>query len=293
MELKKAVLFVLTIFILSAFAGCNKSNNYDIIDESTTMGETTTEYISEHTSVFSEEVTTEPDIQTTETTLPQIIESTTVETTTILKDDPSQWSKSKIIEVYKKAAANSSSVKSKQDMSLADISLNDGGGAINSMFKLIKPIITGILASNSTEFDGITGGHPNLVDTDVATAKAYASGDNTVIEMTMVEQTDGAHGDRLSGTVGHAISVVGDVSSVLDMLSDAGLSATVPDDGISMIYTKPILKVLIDSNGNIINGSWSYNVDLQLTNYSVGSMNVDKTSVVIDYLITVNGGFSE
>ncbi|MBQ8209763.1 MAG: hypothetical protein IJZ35_04195 [Clostridia bacterium] len=290
MKLKKLLVLFLAFSIVFAFTACQDNDNPDVTDETTTSAEIVTDDM----SVSADETTTASSAENAETTtLIQTSETTTAETTTIHKDDPSQWSKSKIVDVYKQAAAKSSAVKSKQSMSLADVSINDGEGAINGMFKLIKPIITGILSSNSTEFDGITGGHQNLVYTDIASAKAYASGENTVIEMTMVEQTDGAHGDMYSGTVGHAISVVGDISTVLDMLEDAGLSATVPDEGISMTYTDPTLKVLIDSDGKIVNGTWSYNVDLKLSDYSVGSVTVDKTSVVIDYIITVNGGFSE
>lgn len=289
MKIKKILALILAVSMLFTFAACGNNDNSYTVDETIT----TTELYVENSSADDIETTTETTTESAETTTLQILETTTAESTTALKDDPAKWSKSKIVDVYKKAAAKSSTVKSKQDMSLADVVFNDGSGAINGMFKLIKPIITGILASNSTEFDGITGGHQNIVDTDIATAKAYASGENTVIEMTMIEQTDGAHGDVHSGTVGHAISVVGDISTVLDMLSDAGLSATVPDEGISMTYTNPTLKVLIDSDGKIVNGTWSYNVDLQLSNYSVGSVTVDKTSVAIDYVITVDGGFSE
>lgn len=288
MKLKKILILSMVCAILFSASACNKNNSTDTFAETLTY-----EYISENLSVNANESTTEHISETAETTTNVQTETTTEEQTTVLKDDPSNWSKSKIVDFYKQAAANSATAKSKQTMTLADVSFNDGDGAINNMFKLIKPIVTGILANNSTEFDGITGGHQNIVETDIATAKAYASGENIVIEMTMIEQTDGAHGDRYSGTVGHSISVVGDISTVLDMLKDTGISATVSDEGISMTYTKPQLKVLIDRDGKIVNGSWSYNVDLQLANYSVGSVTIDKTSVVIDYLITVNDGFSE
>lgn len=286
---RKTLSVILIVVVIFAFPGCGDNDNTDVYSETTTYAE----IIDNESITDSIETTTEKLTSLETTTIQETTETTTAEVTTVKKDDPSEWSKEKIVSYYKSAAAKSATVVSKQDMSLADVSINDGEGAINSMFKLIKPVVTGILASNSTEFDGITGGHQNILVTDIEEAKAYSSGENVVIEMKMVEQTDGAHGDRFSGTVGHAISVVGDVGAVLDMLSDAGISANVPDDGISMTYTNPRLKVLIDKTGKIVNGSWSYNVDLVLANYSVGSVTVERTSVVIDYLITVNGGFSE
>ena len=70
------------------------------------------------------------------------------------------------------------------------------------------------LKNNSIEFDGITGGYNSLVPSDVQSAKAYKDGDYTVVEMVMVEQTDDAYGDTYKGTVGHGISVVGNIAVV-------------------------------------------------------------------------------
>ena len=176
-------------------------------------------------------------------------------------------------------------------MTLADVVINNGEGAINSMLSFIKPIVTKILQRNSTDFEGITGGHQNILDSDIATAKAYASGENTVIEMTMHEQVDGARGDRYSGTVGHAISVVGDISEVFQMLEDAGISGTVADEDVTLTYSKPTMKVLVGKDGKIINGTWTYTVDIDLRNFTVRSKTVEKASAVIEYEITVNGGF--
>lgn len=288
MKLKKIIALILALEMLFALSAC-QNNDENVTDETTTnlnaVDDGTTDSYLNTTSADTTE-TTAASTTVSETTTAAV--STTANT-----DDPSQWSAKKIVDVYKKAAAKSSTVTSKQIMSLADISINNGDGAINSMFKLIKPIITKVLESSSTEFDGITGGHQNILVSDVYEARAYASGNNTVIEMTMCEQVDGAKADRYSGTVGHAISVVGDVSEVLQMLSDAGLAVEVADNDVTLTYTEPTLKVLIDSNGKIINGTWHYLVDLNLKNFKVGSVTVDQASAVIEYNITVNGGFSE
>ncbi|MBR5498408.1 MAG: hypothetical protein IKV76_10565 [Clostridia bacterium] len=283
MKIRKIISLLLVAVITVSFSAC-KDNADDVIAETTTQlaDVTTTELVSEN---VSEEITFVADETTT------VAETTTAESTTVNADDPSGWSKSKIVSFYKKAANNSGSVTSSQVMTLADVVINNGEGTINSVLKFVKPIITKVLQSSSTDFEGITGGHQNILDSDIATAKAYASGENTVIEMTMYEQVDGARGDRYSGTVGHAISVVGDISEVFQMLEDAGISGTVADEDVTLTYTKPAMKVLVGKDGKIINGTWTYTVDIDLRNFTVRSKTVEKASAVIEYEITVNGGF--
>lgn len=287
MNLKKVVAFILAISVIISLSACKKDDASDLVEEMTTYVDNSdaTEYESE-----TQESTT-----IAETTSSATVENneTTAVSTTVSADDPSQWSKSKIVSYYKQACAKSSTVTSSQVMSLADVVINDGEGTINSLLKFIRPIIGKVLESSSTDFEGITGGHQNILDSDIATAKAYASGENIAIEMTMYEQVDGARADRFSGTVGHVISVVGDISEVLQMLEEAGLSGTVADEDVSLTYTKPSLKVLIGKDGSIINGTWGYTVDIGLRNFTVRSKTIEKASAVIEYVITVNGGFSD
>lgn len=207
-------------------------------------------------------------------------------------DSPSAWSKAKIVESYKTAAAKSNAnVKSEQSIALLDVSINNG--EYSGVIDFVKPIMAKLLSNNSTEKDGITGGYANLVESDVYEAKAYAVGDKTAIEMVMRDQTDGADADALSGTVGHAISVVGDISVVTKQLNDLGLPIEISEENTTIYYTNPVVKVLIDSNGKIINGTWRYTVHIKLDNYKVGNSTVKTTSVIMDNVITVNGGFSK
>lgn len=289
MKIKRLSALILAFALIFTMTSCKDDKNNDITEETTTQQnnvvyETTTENVSQ------DETTTVETTVVAETTT--AVETTVAETTTMNPDDPSLWSKSKIVSFYKQACAASSDVTSSQVMSLADVVINDGGGAINSVFKVIRPIITKILQSSSTDFDGITGGHQNILDTDIKQARAYSSGDNIVVEMTMYEQVDGAKADRYSGTVGHAISVVGDISEVMQMLADAGIAGSVADEDVTLTYTNPTMKVLIGKDGKIINGTWSYTVDINLKNFTVRSTTVDRASAVIEYVITVNDGFN-
>lgn len=206
--------------------------------------------------------------------------------------DPSAWSIEQIIEAYKDSAKKSDSkVKSEQSISLKSISVNNG--EYEGLFEFITPIMSKLLANNSTEKDGITGGYKNLSVSDVATAKAYKVGNNIAIEMVMKDQISGAKEDALSGSVGHAITAVGDISVVTQQLTDLGLPLEISEKDTKIYYTKPVVKVLIDKNGEIINGTWSYTVEISLNNYKAFGKTVNTTSVIMDNTITVNGGFKK
>lgn len=197
-----------------------------------------------------------------------------------------------IVDLYKKAAQESNpTVKSEQKITLSDISINNG--QFGSGMKFVKSIISVFLNNNSKETNGITGGYANLNEADVREAKIYKVGSNTAIEMVMHEQTDGANSNSLGGSVGHAISTVGDIGVVTAQLNDLGLPIEISEKDTTIHYTKPTVKVLVDPNGKIIKGTWSYTVEIRLNNYKVGGTTVDNTSVIMDNLITVNGGFNK
>lgn len=279
---KKIFTLILGLLMVLSLTACQKNNSADAPAENSTNQ--IREESSDSASNDSETGTVSSSVDNPEST---------VSTSNILSaDDPSMWTKAEIVDAYKKAAEKSNmTAKSKQTIALSDISVNNG--EFSGVFQFVKPIISKLLANNSTETVGITGGYANLVESDVYKAKAYAIGNNTAIEMVMLEQTDGARGDALSGTVGHAISVVGDIGVVTDQLKDLGLPIEISDEHTSIHYTNPVVKVLIDSDGKIINGTWSYTVDIRLNNYNVGKTTVDTTSVVMNNVITVNGGFSK
>ena len=212
--------------------------------------------------------------------------------TSLLDDDPENWSVEKIVDVYKSAAKKSDkSVKSQNNIELKSISVNNG--EYEGLFEFITPIMSKLIKNNSELKDGITGGYNNLVASDVASAKAYKIENNTVIEMVMKKQISGASDDALSGSVGHAITAVGDISEVTNQLKDLGLPLELSEKDTKIYYTKPVVRVLINSNGEIIKGTWSYTVEIKLNNYKAFGKAVNTTSVVMDNTITVNGGFSE
>ncbi len=303
---KKVLAIILSLFMVFSLASCQGDKEVNTTEA--TQGSTTTPLTEGMTETVTENVLTTATavFVTPSSTVPQTVVSTTAEvsgtteaqintqtqtitqaeTTTGLYDDPALWSKGRIVEEYKTAARKSNSTaKSNQSITLKEISVNNGEH--DNVFSFIKPIISKFLESNSTEKDGITGGYENLVPGDVASAKAYNSGDNIAIEMVMVEQTSGARDDALSGSVGHAITAVGDISEVTGQLSDLGLSLEISENDTKIYYTNPVVKVLINSDGEIVSGTWSYTVEISLNNFKAFGKTVDSASIIMDNTITV------
>ncbi len=283
----------MAFLVAFAFVSC-KDNNHD--DENTPTvvtnkdGETVTGENGEavtQTAVSDETVAEEIESASVLSTQPE---------STVALGDPSAWTKEEIVEFYKSAAIKSkTAVKSTQTMTLSEMVVNDGDGLLGTLVELATPVLKSALKKNSTEFDGVTGGYENLTVSDVQTAKAYKSGEYTVVEMTMKEQTDGIHADRFSGTVGHAISVVGDISSVAEALPQFNIDFENSD--IKLRYSNPVLKVKINKDGIVEKGTWSYVVNVTVANLYIAAVRFPIEAMVesaygsVDYKIVVGGGF--
>ena len=246
----------------------------DVVNSSTTLpeNESTSENETEVTNPVEEESSTEEEI---------------VET------DPAKWTDEQIIEYYKAAAAKTHPhVKSVQTMTLKELEVNEGDGLLGTLVEMITPFFVSALEKNSIEIDGITGGYSNLKVSDAKSIKAYKSGKYTVIEMTMKEQTDGKYADQFSGTVGHAITVLGDISVVEKELPQFDIGLDEAD--ISLTYKNPILRVKIDENGIIESGEWSYTVFVKIANLRVDAVRIPLGATVktgygsVDYRIVLN-----
>lgn len=207
-----------------------------------------------------------------------------------ISDDPSQWSKEQIVYMYKQAATKShDKVESSQTMAMPTMVVNDGDGALGFFINMVKPVIDSVIEKQATTYPGITGGYSKLVPSDVDTAKAYKEGNYTVIEMRMVEQTDGLYGDPQEGTVGHAINVLGNVATAVEQFPDFDIKYEEAD--IKIHYADPIVKVRINENGIIEKGTWSYMTEIDIKHLQIESVMVDKAYAEIEYVIVVGGGF--
>lgn len=290
--MKKIIAILMALSLLFAFASCKdnsgepEATTQAVTDENgetviNTDKETENEAMSANASAGGEDVSAD---------------STAAEETTLPLTDPSTWTNDEIIEFYKNAAIKSKTVvKSQQKMTMTEMVVNDGDGLLGTVVEWATPILKSALEKNSTEFDGITGGYENLVAEDAETIKAYKSGEYVVVEMTMKEQTDGIHGDWGSGTVGHAISVVGDISVVADELPQFIIDFENAD--LKLHYSDPKLKVKINKDGIIEKGTWTYQVNITVAHLNIAAANlpvevmVDSAYGTVDYITTVGGGF--
>lgn len=302
---RKLLSLILCLTIGVSLTACSDNNNTVTTTETTTevsVSEELTEKIPSDTfdDNNQHEETTDKVSTTSEkefTDVPSSVADTTNLTvtavsTTVSAKSLSELTFAEIADTYKKAAIKSaSSVKSRQSISLSSVSINNG--QYENVIEFIMPIMSKFLSNNSKETDGITGGYENITGTDIAQAKIYAIGKNKAIEMVMKEQTDGADSDSFGGTVGHAITTVGDINIVADQFNDLGLPIEISAENTVIRYTNPVVKVLIGPDGKIINGTWSYTVEITLNDYYVGKSPVETTTVVLDNVITVNGGFSK
>lgn len=205
-------------------------------------------------------------------------------------DNPADWTKEEIVEFYKTSAEKShSKAVSSQTMAMPKLVVNDGDGLLGGFLNMINPVINDVLAKNAMSYEGITGGYTKLVPSDVKSAKAYKSGNYTVVEMKLVEQTDGVYGDMHGGSVGHAINVLGNVSTAAEQFPAFDIDFENAD--IKVHYANPTVKVKINDKGIIEKGTWSYTAQVYIRNLKINFITVDKADAEIDYVIVVGGGF--
>ncbi len=296
--MKKFIAIITVFLMLFAFASCGENKveeekKTEIVTDN--AGEAVTDNSGETVTKLVEES------ETTETATVTVADTTAPETTlppvSLSSDNPSEWTTEEIVEFYKAAAIKSKAkVKSTEYKNLEEMVVNDGEGFIGTFVEMATPFLVKALKDSQVEFDGITGGYEKLVASDVQSAKAYKSGEYTVIEMRMKEQADGIHGDRYSGTVGHAISVVGDISSVEEALSE-WFDIDFENAKITLRYAEPVLKVKINKDGAIEKGTWSYTIKVNVANLHVAAVRLPLEITAktahgeVDYLVTVGGGF--
>lgn len=288
--MKKLIALLTAVSLVSVLASCGKEETLPVTEPETTA-------ISEETASaepFDSEIQiVTPTLNTTDDSAVYVSKSETSAestTSTVAAVDPSQWTKKEIIEYYKAAATKTHpTAKSTQIMVLEELIINDGDGALGFFIKILEPAIASVIEKNALDFDGLTGGFKNLTADDAQSVKAYKSGEYTVIEMTMKPQTDPIHADAESGSVGHAISVLGDIGKVLAEFPQ--FDVDVENADIAVHYVNPTVKVKINKGGIIESGTWKYTCDPEIRNLDISGIMIKKADAKIDYIITVGGGF--
>ncbi len=278
---KKVTAFSLCILMIISFTACQKDKSTYIPADITSATSTTAADKAVATEAYSASTVE----QTENKSAAEAEESIATEESSVTSTQVDVLTTEQIVDLYKHAAAKSGSTKSKQQIILTDISINNG--QYEGVLDFVTPIMAKLIANNSKDKDGITGGFTDLSADDVSSAKTYKSGSNTVVELIMKEQTSGARENALSGSVGHAITAVGDIGVVVDELTDLGLPMEISDEHTKIYYTNPTVKVFIDGNGRIVSGTWRYTVEIRLDNYKVFGKDVQTTSVIMDNIITV------
>ena len=286
MKFKKYLAVVISILIAVSFSACkNESEDVFFSDEIIT-----TEVAED--AVIDADITLPEEIPavSSHSEIPADVEITEAVTVAVSKKDLSALTKAEIVELYKNVAIKSYSfVTSQHSAQVTKISIN--GEELGGAFDFVKKIISSFISKNSEDTQGVTGGYKNLSEADVKSIKIYPSGKNTAIEIVLNEQVDGAKGDIQGGSVGHAIDVVGDISAVTSELTELGLPIEIPEESTSIHYTNPSVKVVVDENGKILRGTWRYTVEIRLKNYKAFGADVVSSSIVMDNVITVGGGF--
>lgn len=283
--MKKLLAIIAALTLLLSTTACGKPEAPEQTQETTTKSSTQATDIDATTESLTAEGTSETETLSEEETSVEVTRS----------DDPKEWTEEEIVEFYKEAAIKSTAAKSMQTMTMTDLVVNNGDGLIGVFVEMVTPLFKSTLEKNSTEFDGITGGYEKLSADDVKTARAYKSGNYTVVEMTMIEQVDGIHGDAKEGTVGHAISVVGDISVIEEELPMFTIDFENSD--LSIRYKNPTLKVKINNKGIIEKGTWSYDVVVNLKNLYIKNNRLPIELTIrsgygsVKYIITTGGGF--
>ncbi|MBQ2848354.1 MAG: hypothetical protein IJE74_08885 [Clostridia bacterium] len=290
--MKKIIAILMAGLMVFAFTACNDGTQPEekTTKESVSQEQNDNEEVSVGTDITESNV---PNAETSDVSA----ETTTEPAVTVPSEkDPSEWTDEEIVAFYKAAAIKSKTkVTSKQTMTLREMVVNDGDGFLGKLVEMITPFLISALEDSSTEFDGITGGYENLELSDAQSVKAYKSGEYIVVEMTMKEQIDGAHGDLHSGTVGHAISVVGDLAVVEEALPNFEIGFDEAE--VKLHYKNPKFKAKINKDGIIEKGTWTYEVYVTIKNLYVGGRRLPLSATVksgygtVDYIITVGGGF--
>lgn len=285
--MKKAFALLAALTMLISLSSCGKNT-----EEKTTTVPDSHSYSQDPEPNISEEITKTAIPENTDIKTTDISTETTNETTTAVRNtvDPTQWTKEEIVDFYKNAAAKTNpTAKSSQVMVLNKLIINNGEGALGFFTKILEPAIRSVVKKNALEFDGITGGFHNLSVNDTKSVKAYKSGEYTVVEITMKNQTDGLHGNEHAGSVGHAISVLGDISRVIAEFPQFDVDLENAD--IAVNYVNATLKVKINKDGIIEKGTWQYTCDPDISNVKISGITVRTADAEIDYIITVGGGF--
>ncbi|MBR6005610.1 MAG: hypothetical protein IK063_05215 [Clostridia bacterium] len=282
-----AVLLALS-FVVVCFAACG-SKTEEPTTEATTIEEVTDEVVTEEASsedVSAEDVTAEPESGEDATEATSEEETTEAESKGLNSTDAEE-----IVAYYNAArkATEGHAPKGKQTMTLA--ALDGGSGLVGNIVSAFEGIAKSALEKNSTETDWIPAhDHDDVKVSDVQNAKATSDGKYTTITFDVVPQNATASTKGGDGSVGRTIGVLDGVDSALKELS--GVTVTDGIQNIKLTYKNAKVTAKIDeSTGRIVNGTWQYRVDINVSSISlkIGILSATLKNVygAVDYKVVI------
>lgn len=167
---------------------------------------------------------------------------------------------SAIADFYNQAVAKTSSVNGSKTLVL--LKPIEGSGAMDTILKVLEPIVYKVLQANSEsvyEIPGSSGGE--LLASDIASATAISKNGQTKIRITLKNQVDGPDSDKNNaGPVSRGIGTLGNIDVALEEL---GATLTSGRDTVKLTYKDAYIDCVVDDEtGKIVSGTWKYTTDV-------------------------------
>lgn len=184
-----------------------------------------------------------------------------------------------VVEYYKAAVAKTDRVTDTEKMALAaEIT---GEGFIGTALKILQPIIESVLADQGgTKERGIPGsddGKARIQAGDVTKAVASSKNGKTTIAIQLKEQVDGP--DANGKTDGPVARGIGTLDGIEGALEELGATISRGRDTVKLTYKNATIKVVVDEKtGKIVDGSWKYDIDLDIADADITMAGIDLTA---------------
>ena len=296
--MKKILAIILAAVLVLSFAACKKNdtNNDTTAGDAQTSGQAADVSASDDTASSEEassevetEVVTDKEGHTViETKAPQ--SSDTKTTTKGNSTTPSKGLNTNdaaaCVKAYQEAVKKTKQFKSgRQNMALKGSITADG--SLGALLKIAQKPVANALNKNSKDRTDIPGKPSGMQASHMKNASAVTSGNYTTITFNVKDQTQGAKADNHSGSVGCAVGTLGDVDNAIREL---GLSVDYKDGKIELTYTNCKVVVKIDNTtGKIVEGSWSYDVNLYANGIKVSIVSVNNLKGIVAFSYTAKG----
>lgn len=284
--MKKILAVLLAFAMCFAFAACGGKDT----DESTT---TTTEDIfagleDEVTDAPVADDTTAPAVDDTTAAVDTTDASAAVEDTTLANGETTEATTAasaglnstdaaEVVAYYSAAVAKTGRVTDTEKMALAaEIT---GDGFLGAVLGILQPIIEDVLADQGgTSERGIPGsddGKARIKASDVTKAVASSKDGKTTIAIQLKDQVDGPNAvdGKTTGPVARGIGTLGNIDGALDAL---GATISSGRETVKLTYKNATIKVVVDEKtGKIVDGSWKYDIDLDIANAAISMAGID------------------